>query len=119
MGAVAHRLASTSAGGLVRRWRREEDIPLWLHQQRVKVRFLNGTVREITRGSDGTFSCQCGRVFGHPGSLHSLAKQCREVHSAEVVGIGLLDEDDASELESGGEGLEQSTDISCRGFGED
>jgi len=79
------------------------------HQQRVKVRFLNGTVREITRGSDGTFSCQCERVFGHPGSLHTHAKQCGEVQRDEVVEFGdgdlLLDEDDTSEPESGGEGM--------------
>jgi hypothetical protein len=78
------------------------------YQQRVKVRFLNDTVREIMRGSDSTFSCQCGRVFGHPGSLHTHGKQCGEVQRDEVVEFGdgglLLDEDDVSELESGGEG---------------
>src|SRR5579862_1923693 len=78
------------------------------HQPHVKVKFLNGTVTEIMRGSDGTFSCQCGRVFSHPGSLHTHAKQCGTVERDEVVEFGdgglQRDEDDASEMESGGEG---------------
>jgi len=47
-----------------------------VHQTMVKVKFLNGEVKEIEKQSDEIFVCDCSKVFKHPGSLHNHAKQC-------------------------------------------
>jgi len=46
------------------------------HQLTVKVRFSNGIVREITKGENNIFTCNCGKVFRHPRSLLRHTKQC-------------------------------------------
>lgn len=57
------------------------------HQGHVRVKFLNGTMTEISRGLEGTFSCRRGRVFSHPGSLDIHAKQCGRIELDEVVAL--------------------------------
>ena len=47
-----------------------------LHQSVVKVRFRTRQVQEISRNPDNTFTCNCGNIFRHPGSLVQHAKQC-------------------------------------------
>lgn len=47
-----------------------------VHQSTVKVRFQNGEVREIQKGRDGSFTCNCGKVFKHPISVRQHGKQC-------------------------------------------
>ena len=42
----------------------------------VKAKFLNGTVKEVHRGEDNRFHCNCGNVLQHPLSLLRHAKQC-------------------------------------------
>lgn len=54
----------------------------------MKVKFQSGEIREINRTDDG-FTCDCGKVFKHPGSVHNHAKKCHGVElndSTELTG---------------------------------
>src|SRR5579871_3730605 len=47
-----------------------------VHQSCVNIKFGNGQFKEVHKGMDGTFLCECGRKFKHPISLRSHAKKC-------------------------------------------
>lgn len=82
-----------------------------VHQATVQVRFQNGKLKEIQRGRDGSFTCDCGKVFKHPISLRRHGKQCvgaeleNDVHSAENTSLleDSMNEDEVGEAEEMGD----------------
>lgn len=66
------------------------------HQSLVKVKFQNGSVTEVKRGTDDTFKCECGKSFKLPGSLRRHAKDC----NGEAMG---LYEDEEEDVQMSGE----------------
>jgi hypothetical protein len=68
----------------------------------VKVTFLDGKVREIFRGQDDVFRCNCSKVFQHPLSLLRHAKHCYGVELetyTQLSSIVSVIDDDITEVE--------------------
>jgi len=65
-----------------------------VHQESVKVTFMDDTIVSVKRDCEGVFKCTCGRAFKLPGSLRRHAKTCNGGENMTVTTAG----DDEREL---------------------